>query len=98
MRLIEGCPMCLKEIKRPMRLKQCSRVSIMNQTFVIELTVAVQGHIVCDDCFLHLEETARKDNKGLCITCRSLYLPDRPVVLERVLGLLDSNDTLQLDS
>jgi len=80
-RLIEECPMCLKEIKRPMRLKQCSR-----------------GHIVCDDCFLHLRDTARKDNKGLCITCRSRYLPDRPVVLERVLGLLDSNDTLQLDS
>ena len=94
-RLIEECPMCLKEIKRPMRLKQCSRVSIKNHTIEIKLTVAIQGHIVCDDCFLHLRDTARKENKGLCIPCRSLYLPDRPVVLERVLGLLDSNDTLQ---
>ena len=48
----------------------------------------IQGHVICDDCYGHLLNTSRRE--VLCVTCGAgKYLVSRPVVLERVLGLLD---------
>lgn len=67
------CPVCMRNIVKPMRLRQCP-----------------QGHIICDDCFIHLNITASESNKELCVNCKSQYC-GRPVVLEELLDLMESS-------
>ena len=62
----------------------------------ILIFIHVQGHIICDDCHHHLQVTANKKRKNLCVTCRSENYCGRPTVLERILGLLD--DGVIIDS
>ena len=61
-----------------------------------------QGHIICEDCFQHLKNSGgtrrtRKAKKILCVTCKKEYC-GRPSLLEKVLGLHDTNTTISSDS
>ena len=63
---------------------------------IIISTLHCQGHIICDDCYNALKQ---KKDKILCVTiaCNTEYC-GRPTVLEKVLGLLDTNITISSDS
>ena len=98
----EKCPMCSRVVKKPMRLQQCPKVrlDLLSNYFY---TYYCQGHIICDDCYSALKKkedrNAKETNakKILCVTCNTEYC-GRPTVLEKVLGLLDTNTTISSDS
>ena len=98
----EKCPMCCRVVKKPMRLQQCPKVrlDLLSNYFY---TYYCQGHIICDDCYYALEQKedrkAKETNakKILCVTCKTEYC-GRPTILEKVLGLLDTNPTISSDS
>ena len=89
----EKCPMCSRVIKKPMRLQQCPKVrlDLLSNHFY---NYHCQGHIICKDCYNALK---KKKEQVLCVTCKVEYC-GRPTVLEKVLGLLDTNTTISSDS